>query len=101
MKTLKLLTVACAASTLSACSTIDAISDFDWNRKGPGPSELRRAQDDRDRRLQTLQARMSTAEKKAISDTCSKQISNNAKGGSASLGEWVAAQTDCEIKLSE
>ncbi len=101
MKTLNLVTVACAMSTLCACSTIDAISDFDWNRKGPGPSELRRAQDARDTQLLSLQSRMSTAEKKAISDTCRKQISNNLKGGTASLGELIAAQTDCEITLSK
>jgi hypothetical protein len=101
MKISPLIAAACAASTLCACTTIDAISDFDWNRKGPGPSELRRAQDARDEQLLKLQSRMSSAEKKAIQETCSKNLSNNMKGGRASLGEMIAAQTDCEITLSK
>jgi hypothetical protein len=101
MNPLRLVILTCAVCTFSACSTVEAIADFDWNRKGPSPSELRRAQEARDAELGTLQKSMSSAEKKAITETCSKKLTNDMKGGRASLGEMIAAQTDCEITLSK
>lgn len=101
MKYLSFVAVACAATTLSACSTIDAIADFDWNRKGPSYAEQKRTQEAQEAQLLKLQSGMSTAEKKAIADTCRKQISNNMNGGTASLNELIPAMNDCQIKLSK
>ena len=101
MKYLGLVTIACAISTLSACSTIDAILDIDLNRKGPSYAEQKRAQEAQEAQLRKLQSGMSAAEKKAISDTCRKKIHNNMNGGTASLNELIPAMNDCEITLSK
>jgi hypothetical protein len=101
MNYLKFIAIACTATTLCACSTIDAIADFDWNRKGPSYAEQKRAQEAQEEQLKKLQSGMSSAEKKAIADTCRKKIVNNMNGGTASLNELIPALNDCEIKLSK
>lgn len=87
-----IVAAALVVTTFSAC-TIGG----DWQSAYEQQKEERQA---RERELSNLQKGMSFDEKKAISDQCMKELTNQGKGATGSLGGLLAAQQECEMSYS-
>lgn len=91
--TLNLVAAALVVTTFSAC-TIGG----DWESAYEQRKEERQA---RERQLADHQKGMSTAEKKAITEMCMKELNNQGKGATGSLSDLLAAQENCEARYSK
>ncbi|MEQ1527046.1 MAG: hypothetical protein ABL911_09910, partial [Gallionella sp.] len=74
--TLNSVAIAFVVTTLSGCAAIDKILNF-----GEQSYEYRKeARDARQNKLRELQKNMSSAETKAITETCMKELNNQGQG---------------------
>lgn len=90
--TLNLVAAAFVVTMLSGCGTFGGNSDYE-DRKA--------ARDVRQNKLRELQKNMSSAETKAITETCMKELNNQGQGATGSLGDFLEAQEFCEIRYSK
>jgi hypothetical protein len=91
--TVNLVAAALVVTTFSACTIGGDYHSAYEDRQA--------AQQERQDELRKLQAKMSSAEKKAITETCMKELNNQGQGATGSLGGFLAAQENCEISYSK
>lgn len=93
MNRLNLIVAALVVTTLSGCNIGGDYQSAFEDRKA--------ARDVRQNELRELQKKMSSAETKAITETCMKELNNQGQGATGSLGDFLEAQENCEIRYSK